>query len=117
MNQLKVNQQEAIIALHERGWSKRKIARELGLDRVTVRKLYSGRKITRAANRLRRWGRFKFTHPATGSLRVCANRGGNPSSRRWEWVCPFLECSPTHQSPNSSPTPHLKKVTDLLQGL
>jgi hypothetical protein len=38
MNQLKVNQQQTIIALHERGWSKRKIARELGLDRVTVRK-------------------------------------------------------------------------------
>src|SRR5262245_20759796 len=38
MNQLKVNQHEAIIALYQRGWSKRKIARELGLDRLTVRK-------------------------------------------------------------------------------
>jgi predicted transcriptional regulator len=38
MNRLKVNQKEAIIALHERGWSKRRIARELGLDRVTVRR-------------------------------------------------------------------------------
>src|SRR6266568_2341151 len=38
MNQLKVNQQEAISAPRERGWSKRKIARELGLDRVTVRR-------------------------------------------------------------------------------
>lgn len=38
MNRLEVNQQEAIIALHERGWSKRRIARELGLDRVTVRR-------------------------------------------------------------------------------
>jgi len=38
MNQLKVKEQQAIKALHERGWSKRKIARELGLDRVTVRR-------------------------------------------------------------------------------
>ena len=38
MNQLKVNQQQSIITLSARGWSKRKIARELGLDRATVRK-------------------------------------------------------------------------------
>ena len=38
MNQLKVNQQQTIVALRQQGWSKRKIARELGLDRVTVRK-------------------------------------------------------------------------------
>ena len=38
MNQLKVNIQENIVGLHERGWSKRRIARELGLDRATVRK-------------------------------------------------------------------------------
>jgi transposase len=38
MNQLKVNQQQIIVALYQQGWSKRKIARELRLDRVTVRK-------------------------------------------------------------------------------
>ena len=38
MHQLKVNQQQTIVALHQQGWSKRKIARELALDRVTVRK-------------------------------------------------------------------------------
>ena len=37
MNQLKVKEQQAIIALYEQGWSKRKIARELGLD-LTVRR-------------------------------------------------------------------------------
>lgn len=42
MNQLKVNQQQSIIALREQGWSKRKIARELGLDRATVRKYLEG---------------------------------------------------------------------------
>jgi transposase len=38
MNQLKVNQQQTIVALHAQGWSKRRIARELGLDRLTVRR-------------------------------------------------------------------------------
>jgi len=38
MYQLKVNQQQTIVALRQRGWSKRRIARELGLDRATVRK-------------------------------------------------------------------------------
>jgi len=44
MNQLKVNEQQTIVALHEKGWSKRKIARELGLDRVTVRKYLAAAK-------------------------------------------------------------------------
>lgn len=38
MYQLKVNQQQTIVALREQGWSKRRIARELDLDRATVRK-------------------------------------------------------------------------------
>ena len=38
MNQLKVNQQQTIISLYQQGWSKRRIARELGVDRVTVRR-------------------------------------------------------------------------------
>ena len=38
MNQLTVNQQQAIIALHEQGWSGRRIAREFGVDRKTVRR-------------------------------------------------------------------------------
>ena len=36
MNQLKVHQQQTIIALHQRGWSNRRIARELGIHRGTV---------------------------------------------------------------------------------
>ncbi|MBK9168062.1 MAG: helix-turn-helix domain-containing protein [Bryobacterales bacterium] len=42
MNQLKVNQRQTIVSLREQGWSKRKIARELGLDRATVRKYLAG---------------------------------------------------------------------------
>ena len=38
MNQLKVNQQETIATLWKRGWSARRIARELGYDRDTVSK-------------------------------------------------------------------------------
>ena len=38
MNQLKVNEQHSILALTARGWSRRRIARELGIDRGTVRK-------------------------------------------------------------------------------
>jgi hypothetical protein len=38
MNQLKVNRQQSIIGLYQQGWSKRRIARELQMDRATVRK-------------------------------------------------------------------------------
>ena len=38
MNQLKVNQQETIITLWKRGWSARRIAREIGHDRDSVGK-------------------------------------------------------------------------------
>lgn len=55
MNQLKVNQQQTIVALHEQGWSKRRIARELGLDRKTVRR------------HLRAAGPKSPTDPQTGS--------------------------------------------------
>ncbi len=37
-NQLSMAIQEMILSLHRQGWSKRKIARELGLHRNTVRR-------------------------------------------------------------------------------
>jgi transposase len=37
-NVLKVSHQEAIRSLHEKGWSQRRIARELGINRRTVRR-------------------------------------------------------------------------------
>lgn len=54
MYQLKVNQQQSIIALHEQGWSGRRIARELGLDRGTVGKYLASHSQS-------------ATHPQTGS--------------------------------------------------
>src|SRR6267142_493264 len=56
MYQLKVNQHQSIIALHAQGWSRRRIARELGLDRGTVGKYLAG--ISKPAN------------PHTGSARL-----------------------------------------------
>ena len=38
MNEFKVNYQKSIALLHDKKWSIRKISRELGLDRATVRK-------------------------------------------------------------------------------
>lgn len=38
MNQLEVNQQNAIVTLYRQGWSRRRIARELGVDRSAVRR-------------------------------------------------------------------------------
>ena len=38
MNQLKVHIQQTIMTLYQQGWSGRKIARELSLDRGTVRR-------------------------------------------------------------------------------
>src|SRR6266542_3849281 len=38
MNQLNVNQQQTILSLHQQSRSKRRIGRELDLDRATVRK-------------------------------------------------------------------------------
>jgi IS30 family transposase len=35
-NQLKMAMSQALLALHARGWSQRRIARELGIDRGTV---------------------------------------------------------------------------------
>ena len=42
MNQLKVSIQQSIIALVARGWSQRRIARELQLDRSTVARYAKG---------------------------------------------------------------------------
>lgn len=57
MNQLKVSIQQSIIVLTTRGWSRRRIARELGVDRATV-----GRQLRRAEAEAN-----AATNPAHGS--------------------------------------------------
>lgn len=57
MNQLKVSIQQSIIVLTTRGWSRRRIARELGVDRATV-----GRQLLRAEAEAN-----AATNPAHGS--------------------------------------------------
>jgi Homeodomain-like domain len=41
-NVLKVSHQEAIRSLYQKGWSQRRIARELGINRRTVRRYTEG---------------------------------------------------------------------------
>ncbi len=79
MNQLKVNQQQSIIALRERGWSKRKIARELGLDRVTVRRYLA------AAG-------AKSPTPQTGSLEI--GKSKSPGVHTGSGECSGSLCAP-----------------------
>jgi transposase len=67
MNQLTVHQQQAIVALHEQGWSGRRIARELGVDRKTVRRY------------LQASGHSKSpTNPRTGSDPQSSKSPGDP---------------------------------------
>jgi transposase len=50
-NRLKMALVESILALHQRGWSRRRIARELGVDRATVRRHVAAARIpSNAAN-------------------------------------------------------------------
>ncbi len=79
MNRLKVNEQNAIVRLHEQGWSKRRIAPELGLDRVTVRRYLAGAKSPTPQTGSKEGEESKSpTHPQTGS-------SGGPASLCDPW--------------------------------
>ncbi|MBI2756890.1 MAG: helix-turn-helix domain-containing protein [Chloroflexi bacterium] len=80
MNRIKVNLQQSITVLAERGWSKRRIARELNVDRATVTRHL-------AAN--------AATNPALGSSGV-----GPPS------VEPAEPNAATNSGAGSEPTPN-----------
>lgn len=69
MNQLKVNLQQSIVTLHRQGWSKRRIARELQVDRVTVRKyLKAAAKSPAPQTGSVGVEEPKITHPQAGSV-------------------------------------------------
>ncbi len=99
MNQLEVNQQQNILSLHRRGWSRRKIARELGLDRGTVRKYVDGavpaKPATQAQTGSAGLGRSKPAMPRTGSIEVADSKPAtqvNPGSGGALSKCqPFAE--------------------------
>src|SRR5271165_703818 len=71
MYQLKVNQQQSIVALHAQGWSKRRIARELGLDRSTVRKYLAGISKSPTPHTGSDDPSKPATNPHTGSAELC----------------------------------------------
>ena len=96
MNRIKVSLHQSIIALSERGWSKRRIARELQVDRATVtRQLTAANAATNPAHGPGELGPPKpatnlthgaegqdakaATNPAHGSTEVMANAATNPA--------------------------------------
>jgi transposase len=82
MYQLKVNQRQSIIALHEQGWSGRRIARELGLDRGTVGNYLAG--ISKPATPHTGSGEAGGSKPATDPHTGSAGLGG-PASLCEPW--------------------------------
>lgn len=97
MNRINVSLQQSIIALTERGWSKRRIARELRLDRATVTRQLAANTATNPAIGSGGVGPPKpaanlthsaevqdpnaATNPAIGSGEVAvANAASNPAS-------------------------------------
>jgi DNA-binding transcriptional MocR family regulator len=75
-NQLKMAIVESIITLYERGWSKRQIARELGLNRETV-----ARHLRQAVESKPASAHFDSPAPGKGSKPAIAPIGsGNPEA-------------------------------------
>ncbi len=82
-NQLKMAIIESILALYQRGWSKRQIARELGLDRETVARhlrLAVASKPASAPSSRRRRLRVQ-NPPSRPSARARFQASQNPPSR------------------------------------
>lgn len=96
MNQLKVNQQHTIVSLFGQGWSKRRIARELDLDRATVRKYLAARTA-------------KSPAPQTGSSHA---DGSKPPTPQTGSVASTDAGSPTHPQTGSLANPGPASLCD-----
>ncbi|MGA1239008.1 MAG: terminase gpP N-terminus-related DNA-binding protein [Limisphaerales bacterium] len=81
MNQLKVNQQQSIVSLFTRGWSWRQIARELALDRATVREYLAA-------------DAAKPPAPHTGSESVAGSKSPTPQTGSLAPRGPVSLCDP-----------------------
>ena len=87
MNALKVNQQQAILALGARGWSRRRIARELGVDRETVGKYLDAAKPAISTAGSEASADSKPAIPTLGSSeaadpKTALSTAGSPAGRR-----------------------------------
>lgn len=84
MHELKVIQQQTIVALYQQGWSKRKIARELKVDRSAVRRYLKGADSKPPTNPQTGSGPeiSKPPTPRTGNLQP---GGGGPESLCEPW--------------------------------
>jgi transposase len=97
MYQLKVTQQNTIIALYRQGWSKRRIARELGVDRLTVR-----RYVRAAASK-------SPAHPQTGSPAEISKSPTPQTGSESKSPTPQTGSEPVAES--ESPTPQTGSVS------
>jgi transposase len=92
MHQLKVNLQETIIALYRQGWSKRRIARELSVDRSAVRRYVASAEAKPP------------TDPRTGSA---APQTPNPT------IDPRTESEPEDSKPPTNPRTGSERVSGI----
>jgi transposase len=77
MNRLTVSQQQAILTLHDRGWSARRIARELGVHRETVGRELKISKPAKVAAGFEREAEAKPVKVAAGSRSLCEAHRAN----------------------------------------
>jgi len=102
MNQLKVNQQHTIVSLFGQGWSKRRIARELDLDRATVRKYLAARTAKPPASQ-------------TGSSHADGSKSPAPQSQA-NAKTTLKVATQTHNDTVAQRYPEFSSVIDLLRG-
>ena len=80
-NQLKMATVQFILSLHAQGWSGRRIARELGVNRETVSRYVCGSKPANAP--IGRAGKSALSNPANAPIRVA---GRVSSCAAWQEI-------------------------------
>ena len=85
-NSLKVSLQTTIYSLDGRGWSRRRIARELGIDRETVGRYLRLAKPAILTTMLEEAGEAKPAIPTTGLKEAGAGKTSHFDRRQWRWA-------------------------------